>query len=368
MQIGRILINGLFLSIAVAAHAAERIRVFPRYEHIFVIIAENRNYQQIIGNVNAPKINHLAATYGLSTQFFAEVHPSEGNYLAMLGGDTFGIHDDDAWYCKPGMLDRYCPSASVASSYVDHTVRARSLMNQLSERRLSWKGYFESIPALGSKAVFYPNAQNPVAGLPNMLYASKHNGLINFSTVQNDHALTHKLVGFDELFTDLASGHVPNYAYIAPNECNDMHGLDGANVPSDCDYRNDQELIARGDTVIGDLVARIQASPVWARRGNVAIVVTWDEDDDEGSDGQRSRDPPGCCGFDPSSPANFGGGHIPTLVITNHGPRMLNDNTPYNHYSLLLTTEEAFGINEHLGHANDTAAGVRSMLRLFDVQ
>jgi hypothetical protein len=76
----------------------------------------------------------------------------------------------------------------------------------------------------------------------------------------------------DQLYQDLASGQLPNYAHIVPNQCNDMHGLRGRNVPS------------------------------------------------------------------------------------------------VNHYSLLRTTEEAFGIDEHLGHANDSAAGVESMTRLFHVQ
>ena len=68
-----------------------------------------------------------------------------------------------------------------------------------------------------------------------------------------------------------------------------------------------------------------------------------------------------------SSPANFGGGRIPTIVITNHGPRAVKDDTPYNHYSLLRTTETAFGISEHLAHAGDTQAGVVDMVPLFAV-
>jgi hypothetical protein len=67
----------------------------------------------------------------------------------------------------------------------------------------------------------------------------------------------------------------------------------------------------------------------------------------------------------PEAPSNFGGGHIPTLVLTNHGPRGLVDDTPYNHYSLLRTIEDAFGIKEHLRHAADTDKGVRPMVRLF---
>ena len=77
--------------------------------------------------------------------------------------------------------------------------------------------------------------------------------------------------------------------------------------------------------------------------------------------------PQGCCGSDKDTAANFGGGHIPTVVITNHGPREGGDDTPYNHYSLLRTTEEALGIDEFLGHANDQALGVKAMSPLFAV-
>jgi phosphatidylinositol-3-phosphatase len=77
-------------------------KAIPKYDHIFVIIEENKSYDQIIGNPSAPIINQLAKTYGLAANFYAEVHPSEANYIAMLGGDTFGIHDDDAFYCQAG--------------------------------------------------------------------------------------------------------------------------------------------------------------------------------------------------------------------------------------------------------------------------
>ena len=43
-------------------------------------------------------------------------------------------------------------------------------------------------------------------------------------------------------------------------------------------------------------------------------------------------------------PTNPGGGWIPTIVITNHGVRGLKDATPYDHYSLLRTTEDASGL------------------------
>jgi arylsulfatase A-like enzyme len=114
--------------------------------------------------------------------------------------------------------------------------------------------------------------------------------------------------------------------------------------------------------VVAQLVAAIQRSLVWTGPSNAAVVITWDE----GGSAPPGR-PQGCCGFDKDSVANFGGGHIPTIVITNHGPRGRVDDTPYNHYSLLGTTEEALGIDEFLGHANDQALGVKAMTPLFAV-
>lgn len=336
-----------------------------RYAHIFVIIEENHGYDGIIGNPNAPTINKLADTYGIATNFYAEVHPSEANYIAMVGGGTFGIHDDDAWYCTVGSDDQYCPKAK-RENYANHTIEAKSLVDQLNEHGLSWKGYFESIPAPGSKAIFSVASDPGSAGGPDRLYAAKHNGFVNFASVQKDSDLAEKFVGFDQLARDLRRGKAPNYAHIVPNQCNEMHGMDGnlPSVPVDCRYDNDPGLIARGDKVIGDLVRRIQDSPLWSADANAAIVITWDEDDGP----HKTRDAgkvQGCCGSDPASPANFGGGHIATIVITNHGPRAVKDDTPYNHYSLLRTTEDALGITEYLNGANDTEHGVKSMDMLF---
>ena len=349
---------------AAAAKPAESTGM-PRYAHVFVIVAENKGHELVIGpGTSAPNINRLAQQYGLASQFFAEVHPSEGNYIAMLAGDTLGIHDDDAYYCKPGTQDTWC-TKSHRSDYVDHTFTARSLVDQLQSRGLTWKAYMESLPEPGSLAVRWPTKEQPVAGLPTQLYAAKHNGFMNFRAVQQDPARRSKIVDFDALYRDLASGDMPNYAHIVPNQCNDMHGRDeGPDVPPDCQKRNTRALIARGDRVIDELVTRVMASAVWRSPDNTAIVITFDENDKD----ERQGPDQGCCGNDPGSAANAGGGRIPTIVITNHGPRGLVDDTPYNHYSLLRTTEAAFGISEYLGHAADERHGVVTMTPLFAVK
>jgi phosphatidylinositol-3-phosphatase len=349
--------------LAATTHAGDVSAGVPRYEHIFLIIEENRSYTEIIGEQSiAPNINRLAHLYGLATQFYAEVHPSEGNYVAMLGGDTFGIHDDDAFYCKPNTSDTYCPGSG-RPGYVDHSVSQRSLVDQLEARGLTWKAYMESIPTAGSTVARWPKSDQP--GVPAELYAVKHNGFMSFSRVQNDPQRAQKIVGFDTLLNDLAAGKMPNYAHIVPNQCNEMHGRDdGPMTPEDCRKSNTSGLIKRGDKVVGDLVEKIMHSSVWQKRENVAIVITFDEN----GKAERNQGPQGCCGYDPASAANFGGGRIPTIVIANHGVRNVSDPTPYNHYSLLRTTESAFGIDEYLAHAADRAAGVVDMTALFAVQ
>lgn len=349
------------------AKATQRSRAMPLYDHIFVIVMENKGFGQIMQHPEwAPVLHKLADEYGQATQFYGEVHPSEANYIAMLGGDTFGIHDDDAYFCKPHMRNVFCKDSD-EPDYANHSISARSLMDQLRDKGLTWKVYMQDIPGAGSLVPVWPTKDYPVKGLANGLYAAKHNGFVNFERV-HDAPLPWRMqhmVGFTQLDHDLAEDALPNYAHIIPNQCNEMHGLAAADadVPPDCSYDNEAGLIQRGDAEIGRLVDKIMQSRMWSAPGNAAIVITADENDAA----SRKHDQQGCCGYDPKSAANFGGGRIVTLVITNHGPRRVVDPTPYNHYSLLRTTEDAFGIHEYLGHAADAAQGVMSMTPLFAV-
>src|ERR1700746_1862891 len=104
---------------------------FPQYDHVFLLIMENENYNQVIGNQFAPILNALAADYGLATNYRGVADPSEPNYVAMLGGDFFGITSDDP-YWFPG-----------------HTVNAANLMSQLEGAGETWRGYFQNMPYPG---------------------------------------------------------------------------------------------------------------------------------------------------------------------------------------------------------------------------
>ena len=231
----------------------------------------------------------------------------------------------------------------------------------MDARGISWKAYLEDIPEPASRVYRWPSPDRPAPGKPDALYAVKHNGFMTFKSVQDDPRRAEKIVGFDVLDRDLAAGTLPRFVYIVPNQCNDMHGLHGHDVPDDCTgSKTSDGLIARADRTVAGIVGRIMGSAAWKEPGNDAIIITFDENDDKRDDSH----PLGCCGNGGTSP---GGGWIPTIVIANHGPRHLADPTPYNHYSLLRTIEAGFGITEYLGHAADTDKGVVTMTPLFAV-
>ena len=185
------------------------------------------------------------------------------------------------------------------------------------------------MPYTGYRGICYPVKCNGVPDL-DPLYASKHNGITNFVSVQSSNTEFAKMGPLTQLNDDLTNGNVPNFGYIIPDQCNDMHGapsfcIDGGN-PGD---PQDQQLVTFGDNFVGSVVQQITGAAFWSK-GNNAIVITFDQ----GADGDTG----GCCD------ANPGTGLVATIVITNHGPRGLQDPTPYNHYSLLQTFQRAFGL------------------------
>lgn len=296
-------------------HPADR--AVPRYDRVFVIIEENHSYASIVDAKDAPNLSALAKAYGNATRFYAETHPSEPNYVALFSGSTYGITDD--------------------ASFAINSIDAPNLATQLQVRGLSWGGYFGGYDASKPMATYTAND-----------YASKHNPFMNFTTLRNSAGFTAHLHRLEELSADLRAESVPNFAFVVPGECDDMHGVGGK-------CKDDDANVGQADEVAKNVVDTIRHSKYWNSAQNVAIVITWDENDGE----HRFSGPQGCCGTLP------GGGQIPTIVITNHGARRLVDDTPYNHYSLLRTLEDAFGVYEYLGNAGNWADGIRPMTRLF---
>ena len=252
----------------------------PNFSHIFTIVMENKEYGSVIGNSSAHYLNSLAQQYALATNYDGVSHPSLPNYLALTGGDTFGIHSD-------------CTSCFVNQP---------SIVDQLEAAGKSWKAYMESMPT----PCFVGDAGS--------LYRQKHNPFIYFDTVRTNATRCGKIVPYRQFTADAQANTLPDYVWITPNMCNDMH---------DCS-------VSTGDSWLRSEVPKILASPAWQQNG--ALFITFDE----------------------GSSSTGGGGHISTLVISPLGKPHFQSSVAYNHYSLLRTIAEAWGLPP-LGKAANAA-------------
>lgn len=256
----------------------------PDFSHIFVIVMENREYGDVVGSSETPYLTRLADTYGLATQYYATSHPSLPNYLSLIGGDTFGIQSD----CT------------------DCFVNAPNLVDALEAGNKTWRAYMEDMPSPCFTGDAYP-------------YAQKHNPFIYFDDVRTNPQRCQNIVPLTQLQADMANGAIPDFVWITPNLCNDMH---------DCPATT-------GDNWLATWVPRILGSDAWKQGG--ALFITWDEG--------TSND--GCCQY-------AAGGHVATLVISPTGKPHYQSSTPYDHYSLLRTVTDAWRLTEP-GHASASA-------------
>src|SRR2546421_6791547 len=135
-----------------------------------------------------PYLNSLAAQYGLATQYYANTHPSIGNYFMLATGQI--VSNNDSY-------------SSIVS--VDNVVR------ELVAAGKTWKSSAEDLPSVG------------FTGATSGGYARKHNVFALLSDVVNDATQVNNLVPFTQFATDLANGTLPDFVNIAPNLCNDAH-------------------------------------------------------------------------------------------------------------------------------------------------
>jgi phosphatidylinositol-3-phosphatase len=163
--------------------------LIPNFGHVAIIMFENKEFGSVIDNPQMPIYNRLAREYTLLTQYYAIRHPSLPNYIALMGGDTFGI-------------DRNCN---------DCFIDAPSLPDLIEASGRTWKTYQEDMPEpcfLGSTN----------------LYAQKHNPFVYFDPIRlNPERCTRSVVPLTALQTDIAANSLPNFMFIKPNICNDSH-------------------------------------------------------------------------------------------------------------------------------------------------
>lgn len=194
----------------------------PTPAHVVIVVEENRSYSNIIGNASAPYINSLAANGASMTQSFAEVHPSEPNYLALFAGSTLGVKENT------------CPVNAGATP---------NLGAQLLASGRTFIGFAESLPAVGSSVCSSGK------------YARKHAPWVNFTNIPPSYSMPFSAFPAPSNYAGL-----PTVSLVIPNVDNDMH--DGS--------------IARGDQW---LQQNLSAYAEWAKANDSLLILTWDEDD-----------------------------------------------------------------------------------------
>lgn len=316
-----------------------------RLDHAYVIMLENHSEHSVIGDPNMPYLTSLANQYGQATNYYGVTHPSEPNYVATISGSNWWTNSDDP------------------ANRFDHT----NIVDSLQQAHLTWGAYMEAMPANDKLTDFWPSSSNP-------LYASKHNPFVLFTDVRNNPARLANVKPYSSLASDLNSGHAPNFTFIVPDQCNDLHG--GVYSPvaghpeTPCPYNStnddpyDVQLKKNADAFVKTTVTTIMHSRSWTRHSAIFIVA--DEGDYTGNSVNGGWDSPAGCCDSPVLPAGdpdispdwpgglYGGGLVPAVVVTGSGPHHLVSDTAYNHYSLLRTLEDAWRLPE-LGFTSDHA-------------
>ena len=191
-----------------------------------MVVEENHSYNEVIGTSAMPYLNSLASKYGLATQYFANTHPSIGNYFELTAGQT--ITGDDSY------------SAAVT---------ADNIVRQLLAAKKTWKGYAESLPSTGyTGGDVYP-------------YKRAHFPLSYFCDVVNDNTQVSNLVPFTQFATDLANDQLPDYSLVVPDLLNDAH--DGT--------------LTQADTWLQTNIDPLLSNPTFQQSG--LLIITFDEGD-----------------------------------------------------------------------------------------
>jgi hypothetical protein len=276
------------ITIKQAQQAAMNVEGIPRYDHIFVIMLENKATLSIKGSPYAPNINNYLNAGNQFTSYFATGNPSEPNYTALGGADDFGITDDNQWNCgatganavqdlpvpdktQPGLASS--PFTTTCAATVNHNISGRAnLFNALSSNGMTWRTYSESMnpgqdfrtdsvtdPAVVAADNLYPpgtlNGNTATIGDPNLvlpmpagLYKTKHHPGMAYQNVRSapEFKTSNRTLGggqwdaalldgsayavpsgynLDQFGADLESGDIGNLNFVVPDQCDDMHGI-----------------------------------------------------------------------------------------------------------------------------------------------
>ena len=169
---------------------ADSIPVGSRFKRVIMVVLENASY---FATSHQMYFQQLSAKGAVMANMWAEIHPSQGNYIAMVAGDSYGIDYD-----------------------TDININVRHIGDLLEEAKKDWRVYAEDYPGDCFKGEDYKD------------YVRKHNPFISFVNVQNDRARCDKIKGGDAFDADYKNKALPEFSFYVPTLKNDGHdtGID----------------------------------------------------------------------------------------------------------------------------------------------
>jgi phosphatidylinositol-3-phosphatase len=264
----------------------------PVTRRVILVVLENQRYQAIIGNPVAPYVNQLANQYAVAQNFYADVHPSIGNYFMLTVGES--VTND---------LD------------FGSTVSDNNLAREMGQHAMSWKAYLESIPRVGYRGDGpYP-------------FAKTHNPFAYFTDIVQYSAEANNMVGLDQFTADVDNDALPAFSLLVPDQTHNMHDCPGGGRTC----TNDDKVQA-GDVWLQQQLEPVIATPSF-QSGNTLLIITWDESWDNDS--------------------VHGGGHVPVIIVGGGVKQHYVSNTFYQHESVLRLTCEYLSIPNQLGKAQN---------------
>jgi hypothetical protein len=346
----------LFVLMAIAlGFSVPAVAAPPRIGHVFVIVLENQSYAVTFSKDSpAPYLGQTLPQEGaLLPNYYGIGHSSLDNYIAMISGQP--PNPDTQADCNPYIeFALSAPTLDTSGRALGHgcvyPTMVKTLSDQLESKGLSWRGYMEDMgnnPARESA-----NCGHSLIGAKETLnhatlgdqYAVKHNPFVYFHTIIDDKEHCDRgVVALDRLSTDLAEvSRTPNFSYITPNLCNDGHD-------HPCVDHSPGGLVA-ADAFLRKWVPVILNSPAFKQDG--LLIITFDE-----AGSATDEDSASCCGEEGLPGAPYppggngpGGGRIGAVLLSPFIKPGTISQQPYNHYSLLRSIEDFFGLS-HLALA-----------------
>jgi phosphatidylinositol-3-phosphatase len=318
--------------------------------HIFLINLENENYADTWGAKSKAKflVGTLRKKGALLTKYYAIGHVSLDNYIAQISGQapnhdtqTDCIHYTDFVSTGQGAFDQELGTGCVFPATV------QTIGDQLTAAGKTWKSYNEDI---GNSKTLPKTCRHPVIGSVDTsivasktdMYATRHVPWVYFHSIIDTPACNTQVVGLNVLPVDLkTAAKTANLTYITPNVCDDGHD-------APCKDGRPGGLVS-ADKFLQAWVPKILASPAFKAGG--MLVITSDE-----AETGKKGDSTACCKTPPSPNApkpglnGPGGGKIGALIISSRTKPNTTSLVAYNHYSLLCSMEDTFGLT-HLGFA-----------------